>query len=439
MAPLGHAKPSSNGQNKGQNTASVEDQKRELIRGNFNQLEWQITQPQGVQTPSQQMAGPRGGWSGTGGGGGVQCYSSRVQALDYFEFENQRWVLPYQGESAGSFIDRLLKDYFSLLSPFFTAQLEIALMKIQARPWIPYVNIPDTKDKGRIARSFGSVCQSVQLAARTLDAQVYFDPNLMSQIYATNPHQIATLNMVILVLHEALYLMGVEMHHSNSASSRKVVAKLLEKDLYEMTTRFKGHRLAVLQTLFQQENFSYFTLLFGAVDTSNTTMPGATELSMATPTNTGRYSKATRRNSYVEYQKALDSISSAMSGYDSRVEAIKNFMDQKASDEIVFLYLARNEEVNPPAPIPFPHPENLLVDAKDDRAQIHALCDEFDLMIRYENSIMSTRSSRLQILAQRKVRILQKGMRYCSTFNLPRCPSYFKELGPERNLLLQCK
>lgn len=385
------------------------------IQKAFNQLQKDLQYP--IRAPETHKQD--GGWAGSGGGSGVTCSTGQVQVLDYFEYRHKNWMLPAPHELTGDYLARMITEKFHTLSPYFTSQLIKALKKIGTQNWIPFVGLPNIEDRGAVARGLGSGCRFIQMAARVKlpnnEYQIYYDPEVFAKLHASNSPQIATLNNAILILHEALYLMGVEINHKTSVQSRKLVAELLTPTFYEIKEQWPGYRLMKFRNFLQQEDFMDFFSLFGATNASST--QDATQ----------KGTKATRRSTFIQQNKDFEQIvhslgfnlkkDYSLSAMETITVTLRNHVDQNATAEGAFMFLARSQDFHhhyspeiSSKPGAFPPRENLITDGIDDSQYIRHLCAEINFRIQHTQITLTKNPTEPQ---RQWLRILKKGLAYC--------------------------
>jgi hypothetical protein len=235
-----------------------------------------------------------GGWSG-GGGGGAIC-GTKVFTRDYLEYkaslhffkpseayqatqEQLHKLFPDLFEKNGHDIqtqpDRTALQYlFSnvdsrlmLISPVLSQRLREAIEVVVSQPWQLVNHLPLVHDHGPMKGGIKG-CQPVQLVVRFQKSQKGRYPetifvadreNLLRMIN-DDDHDRAIVNFGMLILHEAVYLMGADSGHVDSSNSRALTAHLLSKDFYKTVGAQKmGYWFMSLYD--QLMNFDFMSLI----------------------------------------------------------------------------------------------------------------------------------------------------------------------------------
>ncbi len=250
-------------------------------------------------------AGPQaradGGWSG-GGGGGIEC-DGRVYTLDYFEHKDRlrffqpenfvetivnnkirsnpkliekRELLLAEARkvklNTHSFLQQNVVSRMRFISPILTERLAKALEVVSKSGWQLVDSLPLYNDVGSAIYPKG--CKPVQLAIRFQQkipnslprTVVYVDRTNLEKMLKTLPPQEAFINLALLVLHEATYLLGMDMGQDNSNQARKITASLLSKDFYE-TLEMNGYWSASIYDRLSE--FDFFSILFSYEKTTS--------------------------------------------------------------------------------------------------------------------------------------------------------------------------
>lgn len=331
--------------------------------------------------------------------------NGRLQVLDHCEFENANWIYPFAGESVGDYLARLISGEFFNLSPHFTAQLVTALKEIKPINWIPARELPSLNDRGPVASRCESGVQKVQIAYRTKlpsgQFVVYYDPEMVRRIYQTNSQQVATLNVAILILHEALYLMGVEMSHTTSSPSRRVLAKLLAYDIYAVAS--PGERLIEFQNFLQRERFENFIYLF---------VPAVRSVAPSAGPN-----KASRARAHLELNRKHDEILkrhglNKIDKYPPEVlkpadDELAYWVVNRASPEETFVYFLKSDVYRPSKR--FPSHEIFWTEGVPDEQPLRQYCKYLELQRTFVVSGAAPANDRAAAM-----QLFDKAIRYCA-------------------------
>ncbi len=247
----------------------------------------------------------RSGLVGNGGGGGFACFSSAtefaeaksnpriwfsspenlakpfdVYSLDYIEYVNENpggvWITAQEGETAYSYLVRVITKGVSPLLPLFGDHLLRALREIHPDTWKDSTYLELIHDQGAAAesRSYNN-CVRIQLAERKKAEQTkacHFPVIEMTaakhlirkmQTVAEDPTR-GIYNEASLLLHEALYLMGTELGQRTSENTRRLVGKILDRRSYSMGyslgAEVAAHQLA--KNIFEDNFANYYELFF---------------------------------------------------------------------------------------------------------------------------------------------------------------------------------
>ena len=210
-----------------------------------------------------------GGTHGGGGGGGVACFSSALtkadrtssallqkkmetdlkslSVFDYWKFvkttiplNEENYHLSRVGESPHDYLFRILKAKSGILSPRFVQILKEAIQTVSPRQHM-CKSMPLIDDLGPDQwlheENIETVnCARVQLARRLFDPatdQYKFEYNcsLYTKLGKGERPEVKTINQAVLILHEALYLMGNRLLSAmDSNSVQELAIELIRKD-----------------------------------------------------------------------------------------------------------------------------------------------------------------------------------------------------------------
>jgi len=192
---------------------------------------------------------------------------------------NKRWIsppeYPTENDTPESYLDRIVIQRVQPLAPHFAALLKTALYNVRRETWIPVPEgLSDTADLGdspQIESQIQEGCTTVQIIRRieiynpisgvsTVQA-IEYDPDLIEKLRTVTNSSLGqkryeTLQLSILLLHEALYSVATSLDHSNSVKVRALAKTLMDENL---THTFKNN-FQFLYLLYAHDflNSSYF-------------------------------------------------------------------------------------------------------------------------------------------------------------------------------------
>ncbi len=191
-----------------------------------------------------------GGWTG-GGGGGVEC-PHQIVSLDYWENINQL--------SQGFFLRNLeplpyLEELINYSIEPFSALLAYRLRQALAmisKNWISVPSLAPIEDYGKITPALPkNKCNYVQYITRIEKHQpgklpkafIVANQPALEKLQNQENFITAKLNLAMIYLHEAIYLLAIDLGHADSSKTRVLTALLMSMDfqtllrkaaLYEM-------------------------------------------------------------------------------------------------------------------------------------------------------------------------------------------------------------
>lgn len=235
-----------------------------------------VSQEERQRVRSALMAAEKdGGWTG-GGGDGVACFGSKGDARsalnekgalvpsayakikelyvrEYWEFKNHKYasgnksiggsfhfIEPVKGQDADKFFDDSMY-IVQQLHPFLAARLTDAkkLMGPDARTYLENPLPYKLHDVGEVKVNIPDNCVAVQFAIRYAKSNpghrpkvfIDIDKKLWDLLLKKNSQKIGVINQTLLEIHEAFYLLAVELGHYNSQSARNMSAFLLSFEI----------------------------------------------------------------------------------------------------------------------------------------------------------------------------------------------------------------
>lgn len=237
----------------------------------------------------------KGGWNG-GGGSGVACFENAVVAnnaidasghireefisqiselktLDLWEAEKLDFhFLKFDDQqSAREYVMMALEKLVPIV-PQFASHAKAALDLVRPEKWTSDISIPRLLDEGPSKLVPPRHCKKVQLVVRyskTADdhfPQAFVDahPRLLEKM-RNQKREVSLLSEATILLHEALYLLGVEMNHDNSLSTRQLTVFILSKELHEWLENFPvGIRAIKFISVLGRLGFDHYMRLFTA-------------------------------------------------------------------------------------------------------------------------------------------------------------------------------
>lgn len=355
-----------------------------------------------------------GGWNGTGGGG-VACFKdaeaaraaldgaglikdsaiSQITFLSSYEFFHGRassetditkvFFKPRPDENAMTFLRRILFEKYNSLSPLLVENIFAALDWVEPQKWNEHLNRAGMPARMSIINDMGFLdikpeCKYVQLITRYQQSQngelplgfIDADKKLWSHMKAIHSPEHVVINEALLILHEALYLLGLELQHRTSVSSQMLTTVLLNEPVNQMMRQ--NHRPEFMYILMGEYEFNLFTDILA---------PTYLRLLQKQVTGEGPYSKITRFNSYASFKKKIkeaifnnysfgEYYESAQAEFDVlNVELPELLASSQMSLEEAFLGAALYSSVNDRL---LPSPEVLVSLQFDERKYLPTVC-----------------------------------------------------------------
>jgi hypothetical protein len=241
-----------------------------------------------------------GTWTGSGGDG-VACFKDantasqaldqsgkirpefrgkieRLFALDTWEYQNEfHFLAPIKNEDPVRYVLRAIDKHLSPDMPYFAEKLkktiEILNMNEWKSHWQDQGGLPLILDQGSIARSVPDSCRLVQLAIRYAHStpgkipEVFIDvdSDFIERMKNGPSWSDSILFTGTLLLHEAIWMSGVELNMPDSAASRKLTAAILSEDIAGVIAERPEHLRKNLWTgfLYTLGFRDYFSLFLG--------------------------------------------------------------------------------------------------------------------------------------------------------------------------------
>ncbi len=351
-----------------------------------------------------------GTWTGSGGDG-VACfkdqkeashaideagkikpeYRSKIErlfALDTWEYQNEYlFMAPMKNEDPVQYIVRAIDKHLSQDMPYFAEKLKKTIKILSTNEWKSHWSdqgaLPLILDQGSIGRSIPEQCRLVQLAVRYAHSStgkipevfIDVDGDLIERMKNGPSWSDNILFTGTLLLHEAIWMSGVELNMPDSAASRKLTAAILSENVAAAIAERPEHLREKLWTnyLYTLGFRDYFSLFLGE------------EKASVDPTTPS--SKASRRAARAHiarlYQKTLQQL--RLSEYGPMDEATERaFIHQLVltmTPEETFLFVAAS--LHNTQKIPF-NIDIFYLDGLDDRAHVHFSCGIINTYLRFE-------------------------------------------------------
>lgn len=154
-------------------------------------------------------------------------------------------IHPEAGETPEIYLARVIEKTLRPVVPIFAARLQSALHEVRRERWIPVSDIPTIRDHGQtpdlknLLATYPN-CALVQIVHRREDfepgphskvLEIKFDPDLFDRLVSlSSKEEEGVLQQALLLLHEALYSIGSQMGHVNSAKVRALTRWILSHD-----------------------------------------------------------------------------------------------------------------------------------------------------------------------------------------------------------------
>ena len=172
-----------------------------------------------------------GGGSSNGGGGGL-LYHSQGQTLvttnDYWESQTYGRLEPVlDGESALQYLRRVLDKKIKPLDSYFFSHIEETIGKVIFAHWNAKSKLPLLSDLGNLSPAPDQNYTPVQIAIRYSLSRTGFQPEIFIDYDPLLLSKLDTQNQAMLILHEAIYVLGTELKQKDSAKVRALVNRLL--------------------------------------------------------------------------------------------------------------------------------------------------------------------------------------------------------------------
>jgi hypothetical protein len=224
-----------------------------------------------------------GTWTG-GGGEGVICFKSKEVKEASFDEEKrlkpvaimskttlQVWdmaeqnrgqapLLPRAGDNVKTYLDYIVKENIEYGSPYFAFRVRQALALILNEDgtvnWEDRGPLAKLDDAGpRRIQIKPETCEMIQIVARYQrpgkngqpEVFIDYDKNLFDHIGEDHP-AIKIMSQAMLILHEALWLAGVEIGMPDSSRTRELNWLLMSRDLKKYLDQKGSHRRQLMFT-----------------------------------------------------------------------------------------------------------------------------------------------------------------------------------------------
>jgi len=172
-----------------------------------------------------------GGGSSNGGGGGLTCQTSNGPAVlinDYWESKKYGPLYAVRdNESALQYLDRILETQIKMIDSYFYLRLKEAIGEVLEARWTAQSSLPLVSDLGELDPAIPSDCTPVQVAIRYSFSSPGYRPEIFIDYDPVLLAKLDSQNLAMLLLHEAIYVWGTELHQQNSSSVRALVNRLL--------------------------------------------------------------------------------------------------------------------------------------------------------------------------------------------------------------------
>ncbi|MGZ3771268.1 MAG: hypothetical protein ACXVCP_09610 [Bdellovibrio sp.] len=296
------------------------------------------------------------GGSDSGGGNGIACFKNEaiankavnsegvlnldfanelnlLQVLDYWEADPKiNFFLPRNNENPYSFLERIFAEEWASIAPEFSKRILDTLKRYQAQ------DISQTRatskphlinDIGTLMKTVPAKCKLIGMVNRYYkrnknafpELYIVDDQKIFKMVTSMNGEIIGVLNRSILILHEVLYILGVELGYNSSVTTRGVTRFLL-------SSNFKNSLIAGQNISFEFKRtvgvlgFDNYPLLFQQKSDQKQIFGS-------------QYSQATRQNSYKKFIEKMRQATLAALGLDgSESEETKNEIAMKVMNDL---------------------------------------------------------------------------------------------------------
>ena len=378
----------------------VPDEVRREVRQNFDSQ---------TRQSNTKVAGH---WTGSGGDG-IACFDSdanaqraldekgrlveamRAHILQVSLLDLQEWSKTYQyskpnpDEQPVDFVKRKLKDHLCADMPYLLQKLEDNLDLVGSQDWQkswsdqgPLALVPDA---GPENITLPPHCRVVQLAIRYAHSQpgskpqvfVDVDQRLIAMIAQASNPVLATLHVGGLLLHEAIWLAGVELEMPDAAPARRLTAALLSENLFEAidsmpAEKRKGAWTSVLYSIGFRQFYSLFE-------------PLGSPMNLSIQENSKASRRMARASIASKYAKIAQEMGIDLDSSEPMDKVAENrFLLQlftHLTDEELFLFTA--ESLANMGKIPFNN-DVFYLDGIDNTPHFHYACGLVRLYLRFD-------------------------------------------------------
>jgi hypothetical protein len=238
----------------------------------------------------------KGGWTGSGGGG-RSCFSSSEAADQFFTNQNLSgllWVeplevvsarklgkaliMPFPSESVEIFLERWIRETIEPVSLTLAKRIRTALTLVNTSVWINRPFLPLVRDAAIPLKELGRVvgwdpkCRYTQFVVRMAQSNLgdvqetvlLADYNLLNFQNPQVSYQETIRNAAILRLHEALYVIKVEIAANLSLGVHNLIVHLMSQEFADFIKKARrvDHEKRVAELL--KKNFFLDFAIFRA-------------------------------------------------------------------------------------------------------------------------------------------------------------------------------